>query len=97
MTDQWYLVPVAGEGSMTDPYEPVLADTFDGFSGYHLEEENLYLVRYFGDSGAANALNGVSEAKQLTQEKTATRLNTIFDEDLSLTAWNERFSIGGSQ
>lgn len=94
MTDKWYLVPATGNGSMTDPYQPILADSFDGFSGYHLEEEDLYLVRYFGNFQAYNALEGVRNAKQLSEQETVTRLNGIFGESRSLDEWNSQFQVG---
>lgn len=82
---------------MTDPYRPVLADTFDGFSGCHLKEEDLYVARYAGDSAAFNALAGVSQATELTDEETVTRLNRAFGENLSIETWNERFSVGEAE
>lgn len=90
MSETWYLVPSSGSGDARDPRRPKYADRFEGYSSYFVEQRNVFLVRYFGDSSAHDQTQSESDVTSATRTEAATRLNDAFGFDYSAEKWEQK-------
>lgn len=90
MQDSWYLVPVSGAGTLTDPRQPKYADRFDSYSSYPLDQQDEFIVRFYGETTAHTQTQNESDVSTKSLDWVTDRLNDAFGVEYTPAQWENK-------
>lgn len=103
MAERWFLTPIVGSGSHTDPFKPKYSTEL-GISGWSGQQvtvngSDYYAVRYVGTTSALDTIESYNDADSLpessyTKSDLAGYLNNTTGHNYSFAEWEDRFFTG---
>lgn len=90
MQDSWYLVPTSGTGTLTDPRQPKYADRFDSYSSYHLDQQDEFIVRFYGETTAHTQTQNEDDVSTKSLDEVTTRLNDALGVEYTPAQWENK-------
>lgn len=103
MANRWFLVPITGTGSHTDPHRPKYSNEA-GISGWAGQQvtvngSDYYAVRYVGTTSALDTIESYSDADSLpvysyTKSDLSGYLNNKTGLNYTFSEWEQRFLTG---
>lgn len=100
MANRWFLVPIVGTGTSSDPYRPKYSDE-SGISDHAgqqvtVDGSDYYAVRLYGTTSALDTVESYSDATSIqessyTKSDIASYLNNKTGLSYTFSEWEERF------